>query len=853
MFPVLIFITLRHWQRHKLRIGLTLLGIILGASVYFAMRTANATLLGSLRLTVEMLAGKATLQITAGEAGFPEEILKVARSTPGVDIAEPIVEVVAHTPFQDDANLLIIGIDSTGDQKLREYQFDKSQTEIESSLDFITTPNSILVSRLFADKHGLKIGDELPLYTSQGKRPFIVRGIFKPSGIGEVFGGQIAIMDVYSAQDLFGRGNNFDRIDIKTQPDVAIEEVERRLRERLPAGLQVTRPTTRGKNIETAVETMSQGFLITSLVALLVGVFIIFNSFSIAVNQRWKEIAILRTLGVERFNVQRIFLNEAILLGLIGSLIGIAFGYGLAVGTNQIMMSIAATTYGLLSTPTWPVFHLGYALEALVLGVGASVVAAWLPAQSAAQLNPALALHNVESRHKDSILRFAKMPVGIVMLVAGVALVKFTAPRVGVILQFGYAALILFGIVLMLPKMSAWMARGLRPIMDRLFGSEGALAVDSIVRAPLRTSATVGALMIGLGFVFSTGAFIQSQKHVIMRSINNELTSDLYIATSDMTRSRTYHFDEELGRRIAEVPGVKRIENLRFTFVPYGGDNVALMALEMDGWFARVEEIIQEGDEQKARQLVPKGEGILISHNFMTRWGVKVGDELRLETPNGTLVRPILGTVEDYSSEKGTIIMDRALYKSYWGDKAVDFFDVNLNPGVDRDAVKAAIERLLADNQRAFVYTNREYKQWIIGIIDQFFTLNYGQMAIAIFVAAIGIINTLIISVSERKREIGVMRAIGGVRRQVRKMVLLEAIALAFIGISMGVFKSLFDTYFLVRTASSVLTGYSVPYDFPGTLVLMTIPIVILIGIVAAWGPAQKAIRLNIVEAIGYE
>ena len=146
------------------------------------------------------------------------------------------------------------------------------------------------------------------------------------------------------------------------------------------------------------------------------------------------------------------------------------------------------------------------------------------------------------------------------------------------------------------------------------------------------------------------------------------------------------------------------------------------------------------------------------------RWGVGVGNRLTLESPTGTLERPILGFLDDYRSEKGTIFMDRALYKKYWGDDAVDFIDVDLNPGVDQLAMKQEIERLTAGSFHAFVYTNAEFKRWISSLVDQFFTLNYMQLVVAVLIAILGIVNTLLISVSERRREIGIVRAIGGLR-----------------------------------------------------------------------------------------
>ena len=198
----------------------------------------------------------------------------------------------------------------------------------------------------------MKIGDTFPLYTSLGRKDFTVQGIFKPIGIGEVFGGNIAIMDVYSAQVVFNRGRNFDRIDLMNSPDVPVEAVQQNLHARLPAGLEIVPPQSRGQDLESAVTAMRVGLTITSFTALLVGIYIIFNSFTIAINQRWKEIGILRAVGVERRNINLMFLCEAFLMGVIGSAIGIAAGYYLAAIGVRVMANMASAVYGLMSTST---------------------------------------------------------------------------------------------------------------------------------------------------------------------------------------------------------------------------------------------------------------------------------------------------------------------------------------------------------------------------------------------------------------------------------------------------------------------------------------------------------------------
>jgi putative ABC transport system permease protein len=853
MLRTLTAITFRQWRIHKLRTALTLLGIALGVAVYFAVRTANIAIIDSLNVTVAKISGRATLQVTAGEAGFPEEVLETVRATPGVLIAEPVIEVIAHTAFPDEGNLLIAGIDTTGDQEIREYQWEESETQMGDPLVYLAQPDSIMISRTFADRHGLKEEDKLPLYTSQGRKQFTVRGIFKPVGIGEVFGGNVAVMDVYSAQFVFNRGRNFDRLDIMTDPRLPLEQVQTAVRQKLPPGYGVERPAARGEEMEKSVAAMRQGLTITSFVALLVGVFIIFNSFSIAVNQRWKEIGILRALGVERRNVQRMFLTEAVLMGVIGSLLGVAGGFSMASGATRIVSDLAAAAYAHVTTPPPPAFRLDYALVSLALGVAVSLVAAWWPARAAARLNPVLALHNIETRQHEAVLGWPRMLTGLAMIGTGVALVRFMPPRVGDFFQFIYVALMLLGLIVILPRVAQWLARALRPVMDWAFGSEGVLAADTMIHAPRRTSATVGALMVGLTFVFSTGAYIRSYEVVILRWMDRSLNADLYVTTSTSARSRTYHFTEDLGHRIAALPSVKRLENVRFTFVPFRDDEVAVIAIEMTGWLARVTDPVEEGDEEQVRELMPQGKGVLLSRNFVLRWGLGVGDRLSLNTPTGPFDLPVLGVVEDYSSEKGAVYMDRALYQRYWNDSAVDFIDVNLKPGVDRLAAKREVERLVAGQQRAFVYTNQQYKEWVLALINQFFTLNYIQMAVAVLVAVIGIVNTLIISVSERRREIGVLRAIGGVRGQIRKMVLLEAVAIALIGVVMGAVAGLFNTYFLVRIAAVLLAGFSIPFTFPLSTIVMAVPLVVGIALLAAWWPARRAVELNVVEAIGYE
>jgi putative ABC transport system permease protein len=853
MISALWQVASRQWGTHRLRVAMTTLGIALGVGVFFAIRTANSALLESLTLTVEHLAGKSTLEVTAGETGFPEETLDTVRATPGVQLAEPVIEVIVHTAFQDEGNLMILGVDTTGDQQLRQYEFDRSQTQIADPLTYLAQPNSILLSRAFAERHGLQIGSRFPIFTAHGKMDFVVEGIFKPTGVGEVFGGNIAVMDIYSAQVVFDRGHNFDRIDLMNLPAVSVGELQGRLHAKLPAGIEVMRPEMKGQALENAVTAMRLGMMITSFIALLVGVYIIFNSFTIAVNQRWKEIGILRAVGVERGNINAMFLGEALSMGVVGSIVGIVAGFYIAILANRVMGSIAASVYGIVSTEVTPRLHPDLVLTSFGLGVAASIAGAWMPARAASYLNPILALHNIESRQKESALGWGRTALGVVLLVISMLLIQFSPSGVGTVVQFSYAALILLGLTILLPMLVHWAARAIRPAMDRLGGSEGALAVDAMIQSPRRSAATVGALMVGLMFVYSTAAYIQSYKHMIARWTTQMLNSDLMVTTSTLLRSTSYHFSEDLGKRIAALPEVQHVENVRFTIIPYNGDTAAVSASDMGFFFSRASNSVLGGNQRTMKELMPRGQGVLVSKNFAARWKLKVGDRIHMDSPTGPLDLPVLGMLEDYRSDKGTIFMDRAVYKHYWNDDAVDFITVSLKPGQSATLVKKEIEQLTAGSEHALVYTNVEFRDWIGTLVDKFFLLNYMQLVVAVLVAVVGIANTLIISVAERRREFGIIRSIGGYQAQIRKMVLLEAFSISVVGVIVGAVAALFNIQFLSRTVSTVLAGYDVPFYFPWLLILETFPAVVAVSLLAGWIPARHAMRASVIEAIGYE
>src|SRR5688572_27040177 len=334
-----------YFRKHVLRTVLTTAGIVLGVAVFVGMHTANQTVLSGFAQTVDRIAGKTQLQVTAGESGFGEDVLEVVQSASAVRVAVPIIEVVVDSQIKGEGNLLVLGVDMTGDRSLRDYDLEGGGDEaIDDPLIFLAQPDSLILSREFADRHQFTVGSSLPLGTMDGQKTFTVRGIIRSSGLASAFGGNIAVMDIYAAQHMFGRGRTFDRIDVALKEGVNLADGEREVSTLVGAGFDVQPPSGRGQQFESMLASYSLMLSISSAFALFIGMFIIYNSFSIAVTERRSEIGVLRAIGATRGQIRWLFLGESAAIGVIGSIVGLGVGVlmarGIAFGIGALISDV---------------------------------------------------------------------------------------------------------------------------------------------------------------------------------------------------------------------------------------------------------------------------------------------------------------------------------------------------------------------------------------------------------------------------------------------------------------------------------------------------------------------------------
>jgi putative ABC transport system permease protein len=686
--------------------------------------------------------------------------------------------------------------------------------------------------------------------TMDGEKRFTVRGIMKSGGLTQAFGGNLAVMDIYAAQMVFGRGRTFDRIDLALNEGVALAEGRAALERRLGPGYDVEPPSSRGQQIDSVIRVYSFTANVNSAFALFIGMFIIYNSFSIAVAQRRREIGILRALGASRGQIRTLFLVESGLAGLAGSLAGLGFGVLLARGLAIYISGLIAGVYGIAERTTEVATDPRLMLFGLVMGVVTSVVAGFIPARNAARVDPIQALqkgrYQVLSAGENRIRRVAATVLGgaalVLLMVAGRSMGLFYA---------GFLMAVL-ALLLLSPTGALWLTRALRPVLQTLRPVEGALAADSLIQAPRRTSSTVTALMLSLALVVTLGGIATSSYDSIMDWTRTALNPDLFVTASQSLTDRNFRFPPALGDELAKIEGVDEVQRVRSHRINYQGSPVMIVAVEAKSLGDRARRPPVEGPANMY-ELAAQGKGVILSDNFAALRGLHYGDSIELATPTGLHRVPIVGLVVDWSDQSGAILMDRASYIRWWGDDTVNVFRIYVKRGVAPMDVRARIIERFAGTQRLFVLTNREVRSWIEALTEQWLGLAYAQIAIAVLVAILGIVNTLTVSIIDRRRELGVLQAVGGLRNQIRHTIWMEALTIGLVGLVLGFAVGSVTLHYVLEMSQRDITGMALPYQFPWSIAALLVPLILGAAFLAALWPAESAVRGSLVEALEYE
>ena len=843
--------SLRNLTSRPLRTALTTLAILLGV----------AMISGTYVLTDQITNGfddifKTALKGTAvvvqpkvefgeGEsaaATMPETLADDVRVVDGVATVEPSVEAMGAVIVDDK-------IVKTGGAPTLILSAEGDSAQITWKDGGLPGQSGrVAVNTGFADKNDVKVGDRIALATARGVVPVTVSGIFN-FGNASSLGGTIMIAAPRAdVQNWYGMKGKLTSISLTAQPGVTPDELADRVRAVLPATVDVKTGEQAAADASASTSGAINSFLRPALlafggVAVFVGAFIIFNAFSITVAQRLREFALLRALGSSRRQVLTGVIVEALLLGVAASVAGLFAGLGVAKAIAQLFKVVGAD---------FPVAGLGLAprtvIVALAVGIGTALVAALIPALRATRVPPVAALQEGAVLPESRLSRLSTpLAVLVALAGAGVAALGFfgdatTSVR---LLEMGGGAMLLFVAIAMVAR------HVVRPLtrvigwpLERLGGTSGRLARENAGRNPARTASTAAALMIGLGLVVFVAVFAQGLKASFMDVFDKSVTAD--VVAIDNASFQPLSPSGVAAMR--SVPSVDTIAGIAISQVRIGkSSEIGLGGIEPAD-FGKVWSFDwQQGDDSLLGKLGTTG--AIAQDQFAIGQGLNVGDELTITTAGGkTATVTLLGVYRDPALMNGvTVSNDLFTRLDLPTDPQVTM--AKGAPGTDPDELKRSVESALSDFPTQTIYTQEGYKDFVNNQINQLLLMLYALLAMSVTISAFGIVNTLVLSVYERTREIGMLRAIGTSRRQMRRIVRYEGVITSVIGGVMGTVVGIVFAYAVTTRFADQGFSFSVPFGQLGIFLVVAM----IVGVLAAVLPARRAARVDILEAIHYE
>jgi putative ABC transport system permease protein len=860
MLRLLKTISWRHAAHHRLRTALTFFGIVLGVAVIIAIAVVNRSLTTSFQTTIDQIAGKAVLQVANGESGIAESLFPTIRDTPGVLDAAAAIEGFLPVLGAPGERLFVYGVDLLTDSAIRDHQFAGSQFAFDQALDFIAQPDSIALTESFSSRLKLPLGATITLLSSEGQRKYVVRALLKEEGTARVFGGSFALMDLPVAQKAFGKEGKLDIVDLTIEEGEKIDTVQKRLTERLQGAGEVDRPGKRGEQIELLLTSFRVGLFFVSLIALFVGFFLIYNTISVSVIQRKREIGTLRCLGMKRAELLRLIIAEALLLALFGSVAGAILGWLLA---GVALVAVGETVRNLFSVMDLVRSTLSPGDFALALGSGVAVavLAAVHPAWQAIHVSPLENARQAAWRPSGRGKISWANRLGLLCLVISPTLLLLASSVDESVGRFsvGVVGMLVFllSLAFFCPAIISYAVRWFWQSALRLPGMawvEARLASDSLRRNPARSGITVATMVISLAAIFTIAAFVNSVRGSLLAWVDQMVTADLIVSSGARTAGpKNVPLKEDLLPELKKIPGVKIVDLYRLIRSSYQGKPILI-----ESFSARESAVVRslpmaDGDGAQALREMGEGAGVIVSESFQSKFGKGTDDTIELLTPSGRIAFKVIGVYVDYSSDSGSVLLDRALYKKYWKDELLDAFDLWLEPGANQQAVIQTIRENYGEPYQLFISTHRELKDAVVRIMEQSFAVNYAVEIVAVVVAIFSVINTLLASVLDRTREIGVLRAIGATQAQVRRIVVMEAGWMGLIGGVLGLVAGTVMAYHHVVYNTKMLTGWTFQFYYPYDVGALSIIASVILCVMAGFGPAKQAASTPIVTAIGYE
>ncbi|MEJ7785522.1 MAG: FtsX-like permease family protein [Solirubrobacteraceae bacterium] len=844
-------VALRGLLARRTRLALTALAVALGVTLITGTYVFTDTINGSFdKIFTQSYADTDVVVTPLQPDGFsgeddippmPAELLETVRQIPGIEEAQGNI-------FSPGATIL--GKDGEPVGSGGAPQFIVSTPEIDrfSVLDATegrlpTAVGEVAIIKSTVDREGFAIGDRIPIQGVSPRRDYELVGVLKIAGVDSFGGASAAMFTLNEAQRISGRRSEFDQIDAAAAGGVDEQELKRRLQAALPDTVTVRTGTEQAASQSKDIRD-NLGFLRTALlafagIALFVGAFIIFNTFSITVAQRTREFALLRTLGATRRQILTSVLTEGLVIGIVGAALGLGLGIFLAQGLKALFGAI-----GVELPSSGTVIATRTIVVSLLIGTVVTVISSVVPAVRATRVPPVAALREGAVLPPGRGARFVT-PLAALLSLAAIALLCVglfadldSGPALSLV-GLG-AALGFIGVALLSPRLVGPLANAIGGPLERITGVTGRLARENAIRQPGRTAATAAALMVGVTMFAFASIFAASARSTIRDAVEQGSKAELILQASDGFSA----FTPQAAEAVAKLDGIERVTPVRFTDGRSGGKTRSVVGIDPETFSS----LYDAGEGQEALAQLGPGEAVA-SKSYAEAEGLAVGDRVQLRTVrNSVAALDISGIVDDKGHVTGqlTVTIDE-LDTAFGADKDGVVF-IGVSEGKDPEAVRAAIDVLLErDFPQLEALSNEDFIDKQAGQIDQLLYLIYALLVLTVIVALFGIVNTLVLSITERTRELGMLRAIGTSRGQIRSMIRMEAVILGTIG---GVLGVVLGTG-LALLVSRVVEDFRLSIPLPTMAALLVLAA--FAGVLASVIPARRAAKLDVLRALAYE
>ena len=856
----MIKVALRGMAGRKLRAALTAIAIVLGVAMMSGAYVVTDTIDSAFdAIFVESYAGTDAV-VTGKDPGisfegessqtpsFPEEALERVRAVDGVEVATGTVQDFQAKLLGPDGEVIDTGgapAFAFGIETVGEYDRFNPLNLVEGR--WASGLGEVVVDEGVADDENVGVGDRVGVAAVGPAQEFEVVGIARYGDLSSIGGATFAVLDVPTAQKLLRKEGELDAIQVAAEDGVTPDELTQRIQVELGDDVTVRsgveQASEESGEIATFTKIIRYFLLSFAGIALFVGAFVIFNTLSITVAQRTRELATLRTIGASRRQVLASVIVEALVIGLGASIMGLFAGLGLAIGLNELFRALN------LDLPqTTTVFATRTIVVSLLVGTLVTVFAGLFPALRATRVPPIAAVREGATLPRGRLAPFVPYIAGAVVVLAVIALAygtlvddiatgdRFLLLGAGVLALFIGVAMLASRVVVPLAKVVGVPAR-------RLGGAAGKLAQSNAQRNPGRTAATAAALMIGIALVTFVAVLAQGLRVSNSDAIERQIQADLIVTSQDGYSE----FPAAVGDAVAEAPGVETVSNVRQDVAEIHGNAGNLTGLD-----ERIGDVYDfrwiEGSDELLTSL--GADGAVLPNNVAEDNDLGVGDTITVRSPDDEtrefVVRGIYRGSPFYPLLGSASVSRHSFDELY--ERPRNRFTLMQVTG-EPEAAKQAVERSLDGFPDTRLQTRQEWIDKEDREIQQFLLLLYVLLALSVIISLFGMINTLVLSVFERTRELGMLRAVGMTRRQVRRMIRHESVITALIGAALGLPLGIFLALLVTRA----LSQYDLQFAIPAGSLLGFVIVAILAGLLAAILPARRAARLRVLEALQYE